>query len=285
MAAEEWANQLRALREKEGLTRDVLALRAGVAAATVKAYELGTRSPSRELLSSLLDALKADSLTRSEVLQKAGFAADGRSPAFRAEDQWFTFDSAVAHMEASPLPAHLNNESMELIAANALMQRVFEVDFNRELGGPFDRSFVAMLTHDRVTQRLANWDEAVSTVLEIVKGHYGGDASIMAANNPYFAAAIEHLLSGDPAYVQRFLAIWAVATPRPRKIRFTYPIVWKHSEAGTMRFHCLVNPANPLGSFTFNDWAPVDATTWEALEALKGRDDGMRTFASREFVA
>ncbi len=275
----EWQDMLRRLREQEGLSRRELAARASVAPASVKAYETGARHPSRELLAAVLDAMKADLFLRSEVLKAAGYAPDGRSSSARLEDEWFDLLEAAEEIARSPFPACITTEVMEVAAANPAMQRAWEVDLQREMTAPFERNILSMLSTPRIADRLLNWDEAVSVPISVVKGHYGGDAALMGAN-PYFAAAIEHFLKGDPRYVQRFLGLWATVAPARRKARFSYPVVWHHSACGDLRFHVVVSPADQHPSLWFNDWIPVDAPTVEACRGLRDCDDRFRTFVA-----
>ncbi len=268
MPAAAWAQLLRELREKERMRREDLAVRARVSPGTVKAYELGLRSPSRQLLVALLDALKADLHTRSEVLLGAGFAADGETPAARLSNPWFTAEEATRLVAQSTFPAHLSNEVLDVLYPNMLLLRVWEARELKAQAGGFNRNFLSTLSHPHVASRLLNWEEALTHVISMLKGHYGGDGSI-SGEHPYFGAAMEHFLKGDAAHVKRFLALWDRVQPVQRKFRFTYPIVWKHSVVGPMRFEVQVNPADALGSMIFCDWVPVDAATWAALERLR----------------
>lgn len=274
----DWPKELRALRDKEGLTRGQLAARASVGPATIKAYELGQRNPSRQLLSALLDALKADMHTRTRILGSAGFAPDSATPSQRRTDEYFDLPEAAAETFASPLPSCVSNEVMEVLAANALVQRIWGVDLNAELQGPFERSMVSMLSQPRIADRITNWDEAIGLVISILKGHYGGDVLFTEGSNPYFAAALERFLAGDPHYVQRFLALWATTPARQRKLRFAYPVTWRNERAGEMRFHVLVNPADQRGSIVFNDWIPIDEATWTAVRKLGREPAGAADF-------
>jgi transcriptional regulator with XRE-family HTH domain len=270
---------LRGLREKEGLSRREVAELADLAPATVKAYELGLRNPSRPMLVKMLDALKADMFTRKEIMAGAGFAPDFQTPSARLPEEWMTLQEATTEIEGSPFPSCLTIEVLEVVAANVLMQRVWEVDFANELHEPFERSFFSMLSRRRVADKILNWDEAVSIVISIVKGHYGGEAAF-TQGNPYFAAAVEFFLAGDTEYVQRFLTLWQTVPAQRRKLRFAYPIVWRHSQAGTLRFRAMVNPGDDRGSYTFNDWIPTDAGTVEAIAHLATLKDGLETFRS-----
>jgi len=275
----DWSQKLRTLRETENLTREQLAQLAAVAPATVKAYELGHRNPSRHLLIALLVALKADMYTRAAVLEGAGFAPDGGTPSDRPPDMYFSFGEAVGEIDRSPFPCCISNEVMEVVAANGLIQRLWEVDLVHELQGPFERSMLSMLSWPHVAHHIENWDEAVGLAISIVKGFYGGEAAFTPAN-PYFSAAIEHFLKGDPHYVQRFLALWATVAPQQRKLRFSYPVTWRHSNGQLFRFIVQANPADQGGGIVFNDWIPLDGATWEGLRVLAADPDGPQTFAS-----
>jgi transcriptional regulator with XRE-family HTH domain len=72
-----WTRRLQTLREQSGVTRDELGRRAAVAAVTIKAYELGYRHPTGQLLIALLRGLDADFGTRTELLEAAGFSREG----------------------------------------------------------------------------------------------------------------------------------------------------------------------------------------------------------------
>jgi hypothetical protein len=136
-----------------------------------------------------------------------------------------------------------------------------------------------MMSTPRVADHVTNWDEAVSLPISVLKGHYGGDVAVLGAN-PYFAAAIEHFLKGDPRYVQRFLMLWATVQPRQRKVRFAYPVVWRLPVYGDLRFHVMAGPADSAPALWFNDWIPADEATSAACQALRSAEDGLQTFVA-----
>lgn len=265
----EWSQRLRALRDEEGLTRVELAELASVAPATVKAYELGHRNPSRNLLTALLDALKADMHTRALVLSGAGFAEDGATPSRRRPDEYFDLLEATREVASSPFPACVSNEVMEVLAVNSLLQGVWGVDLGKALQGPYQRSMASMLSHPGVGARLRNWDETVCMVISILKGHYGGESSFRPDGNAYFAGAMDRFLEGERQHVQRFLELWEATPARQRKLRFSFPITWKHDRTGELHFLVQVNPADQRGALLFNDWIPLDGETWRGLDLLR----------------
>jgi DNA-binding XRE family transcriptional regulator len=72
-----WMGRLRELREASSLTRGQLSERVDLAIPTLKAYELGYRTPSRPTLIAVLRALDADPDTRAQVLEAAGYSREG----------------------------------------------------------------------------------------------------------------------------------------------------------------------------------------------------------------
>lgn len=274
----EWFERLRRLREGEGISRAALAARAGISAASVKAYETGARHPSGAALSSLLDALAADAFARREVLVGAGFAPDGRSPAEHLGDNWFSLEDACSEIASLAHPACVTTELMEVVAANTVIQRVWEVDLHRELDGPFERGLLSMLTRPRFADRLLNWTEALSVAVSVIKGHYGGDDAIDPSRHPYVAAAVQHLLDGSPEYVQKFLALWMKVPGRMYRVRLSYPVAWNHSELGPLKFVAVTGPANRQPSLWFNDWVPADAHTATSIAQLAAASDTRRPF-------
>lgn len=135
-----------------------------------------------------------------------------------------------------------------------------------------------MLSTPRFADRLLNWEEALSVAVSVVKGHYGGDAALDAERNPYLAAAVQHLFQGNAEYVQRFVHLWMTVPGRMYRVRLSYPVTWKHSELGPLRFLAVTGPANERPSLWFNDWIPLDAHTATSVAELRARDDGRAVF-------
>jgi transcriptional regulator with XRE-family HTH domain len=269
VAATGWTSEIKRLRREAGLSREEAAARANLSAATLKSYELGSRRPTRESLTALLSALQADPLTRDSVLATAGFAPDGLGGGVQRADPWHSFEEAARAVVEAPIPACLTNQFMEVVAANSLIQRVWEDDIGRDRQGPYERSILAMLTRRSIADHLLNWEEAVAIPISLAKGHYGGDLAASREANPHIAGAVEYLLAGDPPYVQKFLALWFAAEPRAEKYRWWYPIVWQRSTGEVLRFEVVVNPADSSNSVAFNDWIPVDGATAACLERLQ----------------
>ena len=265
---DQWRTELRRAREALRLSRDALAAIAGVSAPAIKSYELGLRQPTHETLLALLDALKVDRHARNALLMDAGYAPDGRQLSPQNHNYAFSFEEAAETVTRLRWPAHVNNEFMEVVAANDIVQRIWDVDLGREYNEPVVRNMIAVATNPRFADRLVNWDEMVSVGISIMKGHHRGSEQLPEGQSHYFMAVMQHVLEGDPRYVQRLLALWERVPPRQPKIRWHYPVVWDHADVGRLQFTVSVTVANEDDGLYFNDWIPDDAQTLERVQKL-----------------
>lgn len=267
----EWYRLLTKARTSLGVSQAELAARSSVSHASIKSYESGKRHPSRPYLVALLDALKIDRVERNAILDAAGFASDWRTVGpLAADDFMFSIAEAAAELERTPWPAFAMNEMMEVVAANRLAQTLWGVDLRTEYTDALDRNFLTVASDPKFADRLENWDECVGVICAVWRGHHRG-AEDMESPSPYFAAVLERFLRGDPAYVGRFLTIWQKTEGRTPKIRWSYPVVWDEPGIGTMRFACYASTANEPDGLAFNDWIPVGADSWLALNRLAAR--------------
>ncbi len=264
----DWHRLLREAREAEGLSRRLLGAAAGVSPYTVKAYELGLKHPSRVALVALLDALRVDRLTRNTILAGAGFAPDGESLAPSNDDYALSLAEATAAIAACPWPAHVNNEFMEVLSANAIAQSIWGVDLEREFNSPVERNMLTVAATPRFADRILNWDEMVSIGVGIMKGHHRGGETLSDEASLYFAAVMQHLFDGDPRYLTRFLGLWEAVPPRVPKVRWYYPVTWDHLELGVLRFTVAVSTVNDVDGLYINDWIPRDVQTGVAIAGL-----------------
>jgi len=265
---EEWRTRVTAARKAVGLTRREMAERARLSSATIKAYETGSRHPSREHLTAILNALCLEHVERRRIMTSAGFAADDRlSPAHYAT-QAYQPDEAVAETERHPWPAFVTDEFARVVGANRVVQRLWGVDLRYEYTDPVERNLLSVASDPRFADRCVNWDEAVGIIVAVFKAHDWAPAQLERPG-PYFAAVMEHFLKGDPKYVARFLDVWQ-RTPSEwgRKIRWSYPIVWDQPGVGILRFECLMSLASDSDGLAFNDWIPLGSESWSALERL-----------------
>ena len=265
-AMADWRVSLRHYRERLGLDRKTLASLAGVSAETIKSYEHGRRAPSRLHLMAVLDAMKVDRGERGEVLIAAGFASD--SIALRSALATLgTREAIVAHVERYRWPSFITNDAMEVVGANAAAQRLWGVDMRYEFTDSIDRNLMSLMSNPRFADRCVNWDAIITEMISIFKGHHQGP-EILERPSPYFAAVLARFLKGDPGYVERFFQLWESVVPATGRFRWSYDVEWSEPGAGDLRFCCFVSAADMELALSFNDWIPIDAETWVALERI-----------------
>jgi transcriptional regulator with XRE-family HTH domain len=267
-----WGDELRAARLEVDVSRKSLARLAGVSTATVKAYEDGTRNPSRTMLCALLEALKVERRMRNHILLDAGFAPDGQSLGSSDEPGYmFSAEEATAYLEEFPWPAFILNEFAEVVGCNRIAERLWGIDLEREFPDPIDRSLLAIASNPRFADKVENWDDMMRLAISIFKGHHRGPEDLDRAS-PYFSQVMQRFVMGDPRYVRRFMELWQETQPRAPKVRWSYPVIWREPDVGVVRFQSFVSTANEPDGLAFNDWVPMDACSWECLaEILKRR--------------
>lgn len=268
----QWSSDLRRLREALGFSRSKLAELAGVSHETIKAYESGRRKPTREMLEAVLEALNVQAIDRNRIITGAGYVAGATLfPPEVAPDYFFTREQAAAEIERSPWPACVVNDVMDVLAANRTAQLLWDLDFDRELTGLGERNLLSVASTPRFAERVPNWDEAVAVAVGVMKARGVEEPE---GSSGYFGAVVQNFLSGDPQYVARFLNVWQNTPAQDAKCRWDYPIVWEEPELGRLRFRVVVNTCSEPDGLSFNDWVPLDANTWQALERL--RSEGRR---------
>ena len=264
--AEDWSLWLVEARKQVRLSRAELARRASLSPETVRAYEEGRRRPTIESLTAILDALKLDRTEGNRIRLALGFAPDSRDFGI-GHARYYSVEDLQVEIERLPWPAFAANDMMELVVANRIAQKLWGVDLSREFLRPEERSFLRVVSDPRLARHVVNWEEAVGVLIALWKGHSRGPESLEAGSPP-FRSALEHFLSGDPAYVNRFLDIWDRTPPHTSKIRYHYRVVWRDDAAGEIRFLCIQGPANEAEALGWHDWIPVDAESWQRLERL-----------------
>jgi transcriptional regulator with XRE-family HTH domain len=268
MATEDWHIALRTFRERLTLSRTELAHLTHISPETLRAYEAGRRKPSRQALDAILGALRLDRLEANRIRHSLGFAAD-----YLQLGQWeltymFSLPELQEEVERIPWPEFVVDENMQVVVANRVTQKLWDVDLEREFPTLQERNMLRVATGQRFGQRLVNWEEMVGVAVAIWKGHHLG-AESLESSSPYFRKVVEELMGGNPEYVRRFIDLWDRTPGRSPKVRGRYQVVWRDPAYGEMRFVGLSTTANEWEGLAFNDWHPVDAETWQRLEALK----------------
>jgi len=262
---DEWRDQLRDARKRLGLSQRAIAAISGVSYEAVRKYERGTRHPSRHHLSSIIDALQVDRAWRNRLLAAAGYAPDGLDQRPDMEGWWMSAEDAAGEIAAYPWPAFVLGERGEVVAANAVAQRIWAVDLRSEFLDPVERNLLSIASNPRFADRCVNWEEAVTIILRMFKSFHRQPEDLEHPT-PYMEALMRHFLSGDAKYVGRLAELWQKA-PRvyAYRYRWTYPIVWDTPGVGVMRFRCLISPVNEPDGLSINDWIPVDEASWAIL--------------------
>lgn len=269
-AMDDWRRLLIQARRLVGVSRQQLADLANLSAETLKSYELGPRRPSRARLTAILDALKLERGARNDILAAAGFVPDGLMLIPGEPRGGFNHEEAAALIDTLRWPAFVLDEFVTVVAANEAAQRLWGVDLRNEFADPVDRNLLSVATNPRFADRCVNWDEAISTVMSVFKRKEWGHLEQLDDPSPIFGAVLERFLAGKPEYVTRLAQVWerTPSTRWDRKMRWSYPVVWKDPQAGVMRFDCTVTVASHADSTNFNDWIPVGPESWAALDRV-----------------
>ncbi len=271
MQKSDWGGSLRTARQRLRLSRAELAELAGVSMETVKAYETGTRPPTRANLERLLNALQLERVQANAIREAAGFAPV-RSLFTDYPDYEYTIGELQTLVEQVPWPEFVLNDSVELVAANRVAGAVWGIDFERELGrrGPVEMNLLAVANEQDFPARVENWEEVLSLLAAVVKGQFIRPQTAPPAS-PYLNEVFSHFVAGGGDFLARFLDIWNAAEPLPPKVRWSYRVTWRDPEFGHIRFHCLVSTASEKDGLAFNDWYPVDLASFDVLEKVKAR--------------
>jgi hypothetical protein len=150
------------------------------------------------------------------------------------------------------------------------VQRLWGVDLQREYTDVAERSLLAVASDPRFADQLANWDDAIGTLVSVFKGHHRG-LEDLDNPSPQFKSVLERFFAGDPRYIARFLKLWQDVPPATMRMRWRYPVVWQHPSAGRMHFDCVVSEANDRDGWAFNDWIPIGAVSWNSLSRVGNR--------------
>jgi transcriptional regulator with XRE-family HTH domain len=271
-ATTSWRDILRAARERPGMTRAQLAERSGVPVDTIRRWEDGTRNPTLPRLLRVLDALDCPSAEMNAVLRGAGFPTQRTLfPTERFPSYFYSVDELQTAVEEVPWPEFVLNDNIEIVAANALAQALWGIDFvrEREARKPHQLNLLSVASDRLFTERVLNWDEAVATLASVLKGQGPRDPHTLDQPAPYFNAVLAEFAQGDPGFLRRLIDIFNSTPGREPKCRWTYPVHWKDDDFGEMRFISLVNTASEPDALAFSDWIPIDAGTWDALEKKK----------------
>ena len=267
----EWRKQLEAARRLLGLSREELARLAGVSPSTVRGYEDGRRHPRQESLDAILEALHLDRTEANPIREAAGFAPV-RSLWDHDASYYYTVEELQEYVERVTWPQFINNDNMEVVAANRVASWVWGLDYQEERRRrtKFEMNLLAVANEFDFPNVVENWDEVLELLCGIYKGALAGLTGARAdleEPNPYLASIIDHFTRVDHRFLERLIDAWNRATPSPSKVRNLYRIIWNH-RFGRMSFVCMMSTASEREGLAFNDWIPANPETWTALHAM-----------------
>jgi len=265
----DWKSGLRDWRRRESLTQAQVAAKSGLSLAAIRAYESGARHPSSAALQSLVDAIGIPREEANRMLAAAGYAVDmysvynwGLEPA--------TLESLKAEADSLPWPAHITNQSFDVVHANRAFQRIMEIDLDYQYTQHGARNLIANIVDPWFASRMANWDEMITLMAGLAKADPRWQADGTEHPAPWLQGPVQRLLEGDPALVRRFFELWAVAPPVPHRLRQRFSLDWLYRKERLMRFTGVLALANIHDELHWNEWAPADADTWRLLEEMAG---------------
>jgi transcriptional regulator with XRE-family HTH domain len=269
---EHWREALKSAREQLGLSQAELARRASLSREAVRGYEEGRRRPSSRSLSRLLDALQVDAATRNEILVGMSGLAPTLFPSQQFPNYFYTVEELQQAVEDAPWPEFVLNDNVEVVAANAAVQALWGVDFaeERRQRSRAQMNLLSVASTHRFADHALNWDQCLATLAGVFKGR-PRDPRTLDEPDAYFNAVLAEFSAGDPTFLRRLIDVFASAPARDPKCRWTYRVVWRDDDFGEMRFTAIVNTASEPDALAFNDWVPLDAESWTALEQVKER--------------
>lgn len=266
----DWPDLIRAERRRLGITQTELAERAGMSPETVRKYEAGSRNPSRASIERVLAALQAPHTTVRRVLLDLGMAAPGSLYGLGGvEDYRFTIPELRSFVEETPWPQFVIDNTLEVVAANAATQALWEMDLSPEV---LERTrarvnLLAILAHHRLRQSLRNRFAIMAIVVSVLKV-FPESRNLFEAPGTLFAEVFDAFAATDPEAINKLYALWDRTPPASQKLRWNFPVVWSEPEVGEIRLIGTVTAASHVNSLVFVDWIPRDGQSHALLETL-----------------
>jgi transcriptional regulator with XRE-family HTH domain len=247
----------------------------GLSYETVRGYENGRRSPTRESLLKLLAVLRMTAAAANAVVEGAGFAAEQTLyPPHEFPQYYYHVDELQRVINHRPWPSLATNDAMYVIAANRALQALWGIDYAKEKRRRSgDQLSLFTIGGDyRFIDRVANWPEIISIIASVNKGR--PQRTVLTAMALGVVAAMQATAGGDEALLKRLLKIWQRAKPAPARVQWDFPLQWRDPEFGELRFRVMVSVASEPDMLSFQDWHPVDADTWQVMDKVMARETG-----------
>jgi transcriptional regulator with XRE-family HTH domain len=262
-----WSESLRDWRQKERLTQAEVASRSGLSPAAVRAYESASRHPSAAALQALIDAIGIPREDANRILASAGYAVDQYS-VFNWGYEPASLETLRAEANGLPWPAHVTNQSFDVVHANRAFQAIMEIDLDYQYTEHGARNLISNVVDPWFAERMANWDEVIGFMAGLAKSDPRWHSDVAQQPAPWLQGPIQRLMAGDPALIQRFMAVWAAAEPIPHRLRQRFKIEWLYKGVQLMTFTCVLAIANIVDELHWNEWAPANIETWSILQSI-----------------
>jgi transcriptional regulator with XRE-family HTH domain len=273
---------IRAERLRADLTQQQLAVRAGVSVETIRKYEAGVRTPSRDRLIQLLGSMQVPPSRSAAILSVAGYAPlPGESRHTVAGAPAFSLAAAANAIEISPWPRLIFDETFELVRANQAARALLGWDHSLEPAGQARASLnlLAIVAHPGVASQLANLDACVTAVVATLKATLG--RVMQPADAAVFADEIlAECTARNPSLARRLLRAWDVTPPARSARGAGFEVVWLGEDGVQVRFLASTSAIEGSNGCVYADLHPADAASHASLEHLL-RDAPMRAGLKR----
>ena len=258
----DWNKRLRAARQELGLGPGDLAARAGLSEASVRAYEMGRRHPTREHLSRILDCLRLDRQTRNELLVDAGLAPDALDP----HDGSLSLREAIRLVHDRPWPAFVLNDVMEIIAGSRSGMWLAGLT-HKDLGDRVERNVLVIAAKVvAATEHMGDWGRIARRAIARMKA---AGIGTLGDPDPYFAAILDRIARVGAGLTREFAQQWdETPAEAPQVMSWSYSAQWTIRESGTLRLHCMAMRVNAHDPIEIHDFVPADAKSAAMLERV-----------------
>jgi transcriptional regulator with XRE-family HTH domain len=264
----DWRRALRDARLARTLSLSALSRNSGLSLAAVKAYEAGTRTPSRDALTALIDAIGIPREDANRIYAGAGYAIDWYT-LFRGR-YLFDLDDARQQLESLQWPAFISNQSFDVVHANAAIRKLLEVDDGEPPGDDVaTRNIFAGATLARFAARMENFDELVTFMIGLAKGDPRRPQDLDHPS-PWLRESTQRVMRADDAVVRKYRELWENAAPVEHKMTHQYRVCWRHGSGRRLEFVGLLTIADIWNELSRNDWIPADNASWDALREIAG---------------
>lgn len=213
---ESWRKELRAARRALKVTIPEVARAASLSIETVRGYENGRRTPTREHLIHVLQAINLPFMESNAILNAAGFAAlRTRFPEDDFPEYFFVRGELDAAVERVPWPEFVAGDLLEVVAANRAAEAIWGIDFQHEkrTRTRAQLNLLSVASDHHFADRVGNWDEIVEFMASLYKGVPSGET--LDRPSTFFNDVLAEFAKGTRRSWRR----WGTSGRRPSRCR------------------------------------------------------------------